>query len=206
MTETNPNQRLEAFCDGIFAIAITLLILDIKIPEISSIHSSQGLADALSANWPSWVAFLLSFMSMFIAWVNHHHFMVQLNKASNVFMYANGFFLLTVIIYPFVTALLAQYLNTPYAKFPVAIYCFFNTIHGSAWVLIFHCALHPKDLTKNETTKKNVIGGRNGIIYAVFYNIAMCVLSFWAPIVAVLLTAVAWLAYMVMGIVLSPIE
>ena len=206
MTETNPNQRLEAFCDGIFAIAITLLILDIRVPAIELIHSSGDLGHSLLTNWPSWLAFLLSFMSMFIAWVNHHHFIIQLNKSSNIFIYANGFFLLTVIIYPFVTALLAQYLNTPYAKFPVAIYCFFTTIHGCAWVLIFQCALHPKDLTKNEATKKNVIGGRKGTIYSVFYNIAMCVLSFWYPMVAVILSAVAWLAYMIMGIVLSPIE
>lgn len=113
------NKRLETFCDGIFAIAITLLILEIKVPSIVSIHSSADLKHRLLFDWPSWFAFLLSFISMFIAWVNHHHFMKQISpeKTSNSFMYAHGLFVLTLIVYPFTTSLLAEYLNTPYLNF-----------------------------------------------------------------------------------------
>src|ERR1700755_339729 len=110
------NERLETFCDGIFAIAITLLILEIKVPGIASVRSTSGLGKKLMEDWPSWLAFLLSFISMFIAWINHHHFMraIDPGKTSNIFMYAHGLFVLTICVHPFPTSLLAEYLATPY--------------------------------------------------------------------------------------------
>lgn len=201
------NERLETFCDGIFAIAITLLILEIKVPPIKSIHSTAELGVQLLEDWPSWLAFLLSFISMFIAWTNHHHFIRQLDheKTSNMFMYAHGLFILTICIYPFTTSLLAEYLNTPYVKFPVFVYCFMNMIHAASWVLLCHTALHPINLAKNEVKRKEIIATRRSIFYTVLFNMGMCILSLWLPIIAVSLTALAWLAYLVMGIVLTPV-
>ncbi|HEX7456860.1 MAG TPA: TMEM175 family protein [Ginsengibacter sp.] len=60
------SERLEPFCDGVFAIAITLLILEIKVPLKESIYPSSDLRHALETHWPSWFAFLLSFISLFI--------------------------------------------------------------------------------------------------------------------------------------------
>ncbi len=202
------NERLETYCDGIFAIAITLLILEIKVPSVESIHSSADLKHQLLIHWPSWFAFSLSFISMFIAWVNHHHFMKQIDpeKTSNVFMYAHGFFVLTIIVFPFTTSLLAEYLNTPYLMLPVFVYCLMNTVHAAGWVLLCHSALHPLNLGKNEAKTKYIVGLRKNISFTVIFNIAMCVLSFWFPIIAVSLTALAWLIYLVMGIALSPID
>lgn len=202
------NKRLETFCDGIFAIAITLLILEIKIPPIDSIHSSSALRHELSLHWPSWFAFLLSFISLFIAWVNHHHLFTQLSddKTSNVFMYAHGLFVLTIIVYPFTTSLLAEYMNTPYKTFPVFLYCLLNTVHASSWVLLCHCALHPIDLGGNEIKSKFITDTRKKIAYSVIFNISMCALAFWLPILAVLLTALAWIIYLIMGITLTPIK
>ena len=67
MSEKSETSRIEAFCDGVFAIAITLLILDIKIPLLPSIHSEKELRDELLRDWPSWFGFLLSFAIVFIA-------------------------------------------------------------------------------------------------------------------------------------------
>lgn len=206
MSETADNNRLETFCDGIFAIAITLLILEIKVPSFESVHSSGDLKYKLINNWPSWLAFMLSFISMFIAWVNHHHFFKQINKTSNIFIYANGLLMLTVIVYPFVTSLLAEYLNTAYAQLPVFFYCFLNLIHASAWVFLCHAALHPRDLTKSELYSKRMKGTRRSILFTVVFNTVMCFLAIWLPIVAVCLTALAWIVYLIMGIVLTPME
>jgi len=68
VAERVKNSRLEAFCDGIFAIAITLLILEIKVPELGEIGSAEHLAANLAAQWPSWFSFLLSFLTLLIAW------------------------------------------------------------------------------------------------------------------------------------------
>lgn len=202
------HDRLETFCDGIFAIAITLLILEIKVPSVEAISSSEALKHELLAHWPSWFAFLLSFVSLFIAWINHHHLMAQLSdeKTSNIFMYAHGLFILTLIVYPFTTSLLAEYMNTSFNKFPVLVYCFLNVVHSGSWVVLCHAALHPIDLGADANKSKFIANTKKNIIYTVIFNIAMCVLALWLPMVALSLTALAWLVYLVMGIRLTPVE
>ena len=72
MEEKNSNARLEAFCDGVFAIALTLLIIDIKIPSTQNIKTTDEFWLALKHLTPSVFAFLLSFITILITWVNHH--------------------------------------------------------------------------------------------------------------------------------------
>ena len=69
-----PTGRIEAFSDGVFAIAITLLILEIRIPELEH-PGGRELAGALIRLWPSLVAFLFSFVVILVMWINHHEFM-----------------------------------------------------------------------------------------------------------------------------------
>ena len=97
MTEANPNSRLEAFCDGVFAIALTLLIIDIKIPSTVEINSTTEFWLALKHITPSILAFVLSFIIILVTWVNHHNSLKLVNKSSASFIYANGFLLLTVV-------------------------------------------------------------------------------------------------------------
>ena len=65
-------QRIEAFSDGVFAIACTLLILEITVPHVEDMTRPGALWPALKAVWPSFVAYLISFESIFIAWAGHH--------------------------------------------------------------------------------------------------------------------------------------
>src|SRR5437588_3917895 len=104
MAESHANSRLETFCDGVFAIAITLLIIDIKIPPAEKIASANDLWLALGRIAPSIFTFLLSFFIILITWVNHHGAMKLIDKSSVPFIYANGFLLLTVAFLPFPTA------------------------------------------------------------------------------------------------------
>ena len=83
MSETNPNSRLEAFCDGVFAIAITLLIIEIKVPPISSVHTRGELWMAFAHDLPAWFAFLLSFSFILISWVNHSHVFKLIGRSSS---------------------------------------------------------------------------------------------------------------------------
>src|SRR2546425_6587295 len=116
MTE-NPS-RVEAFSDGVFAIAITLLILEIRVP-----HVDHGLWNGLLALWPSYVAFLLSFVVILIMWVNHHELLRMVDGISYPFLFANGLLLLTITFVPFPTAVLAAHLGTPEARTAVTFYC-----------------------------------------------------------------------------------
>src|SRR5689334_16469364 len=94
MAETTSTSRLEAFCDGVFAIAITLLIIDIRIPSSEKIDSNADFLRALKHIAPSIFAFVLSFMIILITWVNHHNALRLGNKISPMFIYANGFYCL----------------------------------------------------------------------------------------------------------------
>src|SRR5215831_20775191 len=112
MSESKSLARAEMFSDGIFAIAITLLILEIKVPRIDTIHSTNDLIKALIHLWPSYFAFIYSFGGIFIQWVVHHNTFNRMNRTSRTFLYANAFLLLTIVFFPFPTALLAEYINT----------------------------------------------------------------------------------------------
>ena len=71
-TEEKETGRLEAFSDGVFAIAMTLLALDLKVPHLGDRASASELALALAQQWPSYLAFTTSFGTVLVMWVHHH--------------------------------------------------------------------------------------------------------------------------------------
>jgi uncharacterized membrane protein len=115
--------RVEAFSDGVFAIAITLLILEIKVPKLSHDSPPAALARALLDLWPSYLAFLLSFFAILIMWINHHGLFNMVRRLNPVFLYANGFLLLLVSFVPFPTSVLAEYLDGRAMNAAAAFYC-----------------------------------------------------------------------------------
>jgi uncharacterized membrane protein len=99
--------RTEAFSDGVFAIAATLLVLELKVPQAEP----GGLADALVENWPSYATYVVSFLTIGIIWVNHHAVMDRIRKVNRPLLFMNLVFLMAVAAIPFPTALLADYLQ-----------------------------------------------------------------------------------------------
>lgn len=108
----NETARIEAFSDGVFAIAITLLILEIQVPPQTP-HG--GLAAALTHLWPSYLAFLATFMTIGIMWLNHHRLFTLINKNDDGLIAFNLLLLLGITWLPFPTALLAEHLQGPHA-------------------------------------------------------------------------------------------
>src|ERR1041385_9184169 len=99
--------RLEAFSDGVYAIAITLLVLDLKVPMVQD----GKLASALLHQWPMYFAFLISFAFIGIMWVNHHRLFNHIRRCDNRLLFLNLLLLLGVTVVPFPTALLAAHLK-----------------------------------------------------------------------------------------------
>lgn len=97
--------RVEAFSDGVFAIAITLLILEIRIPPAGS-----PLAPALLRLWPSYVAFLISFLTIGVMWINHHRLFTIIRHSNDALLGLNLLLLLGITFVPFPTAVLAQHI------------------------------------------------------------------------------------------------
>jgi len=203
MAAQNPNTRLETFCDGVIAIAITLLVLEIKVPPVDSIHSSEELVHTLLHHWPSWFAFILSFGTILIAWVNHHSIFKYVDKTSNLFVYANGLFLLSIATLPFPTALMAEYINTDYAKNAIIVYCLFSVFNSIAWVLLLQSTLSPKSLAKNPAAYAKLVTGRNQCIYGFVVYSINAVVAFWFPFVALTILSILWVVWLVVGIVLG---
>jgi uncharacterized membrane protein len=100
--------RLEAFSDGVFAIAITLLIIEIAVPHI---EGSADLSDELWDLWPSYGAYILSFVMIGIYWANHHSFFQLFARTDHAFLILNVFFLMAIAFLPFPTAVLGDYLD-----------------------------------------------------------------------------------------------
>jgi uncharacterized membrane protein len=108
-THLNETARLEAFSDGVFAIAITLLVLEIKVPQEPTPPAT--LAQALAHQWPSYLAFVTSFFTILIMWVNHHRLFTHIGRCDDRLLFYNGLLLFGIAGLPFPTALIAEYLG-----------------------------------------------------------------------------------------------
>jgi uncharacterized membrane protein len=101
--------RVEAFSDGVFAIAITLLILDVHVPH--DLPETTTLGEALLKQWPSYLAFLTSFALIGIMWINHHKLFTLIKRSDHLLLVFNSLLLLGSTVVPFTTSLLAEYIG-----------------------------------------------------------------------------------------------
>ncbi|MBV8998784.1 MAG: DUF1211 domain-containing protein [Solirubrobacterales bacterium] len=106
--------RLEAFSDGVIAVAITLLVLNIQVPLVNP-HAPPGacrtLGCALARQWPVYAAFLTSFLTIGIIWINHHVMIRRLREPDHMILFLNLLLLLSIAVLPFATDLMAKYLK-----------------------------------------------------------------------------------------------
>jgi len=134
--------RIEAFSDGVFSIAITLLVLDLKAPLLEG----GSLAQALARQWPSYLAFLTSFATILIMWVNHHHLFTLIRRSDGPLLFLNGMVLLTVTVVPFPTALLAEHFHHPQAGIAAAVYAGTFLCNCTSFNLLWRYAAKDKRL------------------------------------------------------------
>ncbi|HEX5001827.1 MAG TPA: TMEM175 family protein [Bacteroidia bacterium] len=108
-TASKETSRLEAFSDGVFAIAITLLILELI--QVLKTDDGSGLTKLLFHHWHSMLAYLIGFLTILICWINHHLVFNYIQKSDSLLMWINGLVLFVVTFTPFPTAILAEYLE-----------------------------------------------------------------------------------------------
>ncbi|MCG6956031.1 MAG: DUF1211 domain-containing protein [Gemmatimonadetes bacterium] len=203
MTETHPNARLEAFCDGVFAIAATLLVIDVKLPATELIGSTAGLWLAIRHTGPAIGAFVLSFTIIFITWVNHHATLKLVARSSSSFIYANGLLLLSVVFLPFPTALLGEYVMTDHAAPAVVLYNAVLVLQALGWLLICQAVLS-NDLARSERAAAQIRrNGRYGYVAIALYSLCV-VLGLQFPRTIAAFTVVIWCFWLVLGISMKP--
>lgn len=131
----NESGRVEAFSDGVFAIAITLLILDVKAPSQTS---GQSLAHQLVHQWPQYDAYVVSFLVIGIMWANHHQVFSFVARVDRTLVFLNLLLLMGVSALPWATSVVSSYLSQPKgAKLAVAVYGGFMVAHALTFTALW---------------------------------------------------------------------
>jgi len=150
MAENKSLTRLEAFSDAVFAIAITLLILEINFPH----GGVEGnLWDRLLALWPFFMAFALSFFVILVTWITHHDLIHLVRESSRSLQLANGFALLYVTFIPFATGVLAENLTSSDVNIAVALYCGTFVVGSAAFNILVAIIINGQLLRKDVDTQ-----------------------------------------------------
>ena len=184
--------RMEGFSDAIFAIAITLLVLDLHIPDKETLTSTAAIISYLKGQWPSYLAISISFFSIYIMWVNHHKLFKQIYIRNTGITFANGLilFLVTAVSYP--TGLIARFFDTPSANLVVAIYTGLFVLINVSFNLLWYFASRNKTLLRPDITDADIKKIQLNYLYGFpTYCIAFG-LSFTYPTIALVICVVLW--------------
>ncbi len=182
--------RLEAFSDGVFAVAITLLVLQFTVPEV---ESGKLLAKVLG-QWPQLVTYVASFLTVGIVWMNHHTIFRNLRAVDRTIQFINLVLLLTVVLVPYPTALLGRYLNSGLnGSVAAAFYAVVMTVMAISFQCLVGWALTHPNLLRPE-----VHGARVGevlprfalglVLYAV--SIGLAFVSSWLVVALYVFNAI----------------
>jgi uncharacterized membrane protein len=186
--------RLEAFSDGVFAVAITLLILEINVPE------GEHLWHQLKEEWPSFASFFVSFWVIGIIWVNHHGVLDHLKRATRPVLYLNLLVLMTVVFIPFSTALMADHLKSGADERAAAlVYALTFFAMGVAFALLWTYIMgHRRDLgvqiPDEEVRRTSIAFTIGNPIYAI-----AVIMAFISPAAVLAIVALVAVYYMVVG-------
>jgi len=185
--------RLEAFSDGVFAVAITLLALDLTLAG----PGHGALAHQLKEHWPAFAAYVISFFTIGIIWVNHHVLVRSITVVNRTLLFLNLLLLLFVVIIPFGTSTAAAYLQAggPDARVAMALYSGVFLGMSVGFGSIFEWTLHgdrvdqPVPADKRWAARIRFVGG--GGVYAI-----SLVVAFINPVASFVLIALTAVYYM----------
>lgn len=176
------SNRLEAFSDGVLAIIITIMVLELKVPEGDSLASLQPLI-------PTFTTYVLSFIYLGIYWNNHHHLMHATEKVNGVVLWANLYLLFWLSLFPFATGYMGE---NHFEPLPTALYGFVLFMASIAWnILVFTLR---RNHGKGTLVHQAYRASRKSILSPMLYAVGT-ILSFFQPVAAVLIylaVAVLW--------------
>jgi uncharacterized membrane protein len=176
--EVNETGRIEAFSDGVIAIAVTLLILDIKVPR--ELPEGASLLGALLALWPSYFAFATSFATIGIMWMNHHRIFGQIKRTDQMLLVLNGLLLLCITFVPFPTSLLAEYLGEPEQRTAALVYSGTFVVTALIYNLLWRYATYNNRLLDHRSDPAVVRAISRQYAFGPLFYLAAFVLAFFS--------------------------
>jgi uncharacterized membrane protein len=194
-TEAKETGRIEAFSDGVFAIAVTLLVLELRVPQLAEEATNAELWAALLIRWPSYLAYLVSFATILIVWVNHHRIFTIIQRSDSRFLFLNGLLLLVVTTIPFPTALLAEFLQKPSATVACAIYTGTYVLLALAFNAFWRYASYRNRLLARTVSPEQVAAISRSLIFgpvSYFVAFALAFVNAYASFALCMLLAIYW--------------
>ncbi len=184
--QENETVRLEAFSDGVLAINITLLTFELKAPAFKESYTSQTLFVAMANQWPAYLAFLLSFATIFVIWVNHHRMFNIIRRSDSRFLYLNGLLLFLTSLIPFLNNVLANYIATSATELAAGLsMLLFGAITGTFYLMWDH-ATHNFQLLKRPAADVRVQTVKQGLRISMAVYGASALLATVLPLVSIL--------------------
>ena len=188
-----PLGRIEAFSDGVFAIGITLLILEIRVPDLPPAAGDRAVWQALGALWPSFLAFAGSFGTILTMWMHHRELFAFVTRVDRRLLWANGLLLLLITFIPFPTAVLARYLGRSGARAGTAFYCGAFFLIALAFQALLAAIARPGDRPRGPAAQRTLEAIRRSYrLGPVSYGAAF-VLALLVPLAGFLLCGFMWL-------------
>lgn len=185
--------RIEAFSDAVFAIAVTLLVLELHVPEFNIGSNPSALLKELSSQWPTYIAFVISFFSIFIIWVNHHKVFKQIYKRNTGLMFANGLILFLVSLVSYPSALLARFYLSDSKQLSVTIYTGMFVLVNIAFNLLWQQSTKDKSLLRPGISDEAIKQLRNNYRYGFPTYLGAFIISFFYPDTALVICILLWI-------------
>jgi uncharacterized membrane protein len=187
--------RLETFADGVFAIAATLLILNV---DAQVGEGSGAIGHRLLAIWPSYIAYAVSFVTIGIIWSNHHTVMGQLGRVDRTFLMLNVFLLLCVAFLPFPTRLVAEHLRDRHDLQPAALaYGGTMTVMSVCYITLWLYAVRSARLLREDSNPRTVSGITRSYLPGTPLYLSATLLALVSPVASVAVFAAIALFYVV---------
>ena len=184
-----PKNRLEAFADGIFAIAATLLTLNLAVTE------GHPLGHELLIIWPQYAAYAISFVTIGIIWINHHTVMHQVAHVDRTFLTLSVLFLAVIAFIPFPTRLLAQHIQDDGAEAAALLYGSTLTLTAVFFNVIWRYAAWGRRLLRHDAEEKAVQGISRSYALGPPIYLAATVVAFKSPVASAALFGVLAIFY-----------
>ena len=187
--------RLEAFSDGVFAIAITLLILEIHIPEY---EEGQSLWRSLADLWPSYFGYAVSFLVIGIMWVNHHNLFRIVHRVDHWVLVFNVLLLFCVAFLPFPTAVLAAHIDQPDESTAVVFYAGSFVVTALAFNLLWrYPTQHASGLLEPDTDPRIIASITRRYAFGPLIYLAAAIIGWIFPTAGLVALALIALLYLV---------
>ncbi|HUZ01449.1 MAG TPA: TMEM175 family protein [Thermomicrobiaceae bacterium] len=181
--------RLAALSDGVFAVAMTLLVLDLRVPDLPPNHAATALAHSLLALWPHYLTYALSFVVVGAFWMGHHQTLLLLRRIDRGFVWLNLLFLLCISAVPFVTAVYGRYGGEPVAA---AVYAGFLLVTQLIQIALLVDATRHRRLVGEDLDPVWLADRMEGQLLVAAVFAVSFVVAWLSPLAALLTLSLVW--------------